>query len=124
MASHDAYCLLTKEGELSTYQEALNSPDASLWMITMQEEMEVLYKNQTWELVELLKGQKASGNKWVYKIKRDGNDQVERYPARLVVKENAQKEGIDFKEIFSPFVRLTTIRIVLAMCVAFDLCLE
>ena len=69
MASHDAYCLLTKEGELSTYQEALNSPDASLWMITMQEEMEVLYKNQTWELVELPKGWKAIGNKWVYKMK-------------------------------------------------------
>ncbi|KAH9651791.1 hypothetical protein KPL70_026888 [Citrus sinensis] len=55
------------------------------------------------------------GNKWVYKIKRDGNDQVERYRARLVVKGYAQKEGIDFNEIFSPVVRLTTVRIVLAI---------
>ena len=44
---------------------------------------------------------KNHGNKWVYKIKRDSNDQVERYRARLVVKEYAQKEGIDFNEIFS-----------------------
>ena len=58
------------------------------------------------------------------KIKRDGNDQVERYRARLVVKGYAQKEGIDFNEIFSPVVRLTTVRVVLAMCATFDLHLE
>ncbi|KAH9655417.1 Integrase catalytic domain-containing protein [Citrus sinensis] len=57
-------------------------------------------------------------------IKRDGNDQVERYRARLVVKGYAQKEGIDFNEIFSPVVRLTTVRVVLAMCATFDLHLE
>ena len=90
----------------------------------MHEEMEALLRNKTWELVELPKGQKAIGNKWVYKIKRDGNDQVERYRARLVVKGYAQKEGIDFNEIFSPVVRLTTIRVVLAMCAALDLHLE
>ncbi|KAH9755120.1 hypothetical protein KPL71_015668 [Citrus sinensis] len=67
---------------------------------------------------------KAIGNKWVYKIKRDGNDQVERYRARFVVKGYAQKEGIDFNEIFSPVVRLTTVRVVLAMCATFDLHLE
>ena len=77
MASHHAYCLLTEEGEPSTYQEALNSPDAYLRMTVMQEEMEALHRNQTWELVELPKCRRAIGNKWVYKIKRDGNDQVE-----------------------------------------------
>ena len=124
MASHDAYCLLSEDGEPSTFERALNSPDASLWMTAMQEEMEALHRNKTWELVPLPQGRKAIGNKWVYKIKRDGNDQVERYRARLVAKGYAQKEGIDFNEIFSPVVRLTTIRVVLAMCAAFDLHLE
>ena len=124
MASHDAYCLLSEDGEPSTFHEALNGSDASLWMAAMQEEIEALHRNNTWELVELPKGRKAIGNKWVFKIKRDSNDQVERYRARLVVKGYAQKEGIDFNEIFSPVVRLTTIRVVLAMCAAFDLHLE
>lgn len=107
-------------------------------MAAMQEEIEALHKNKTWQLVLLPRGRKAIGNKWVYKIKRgnndqvewyyarlvvkgDNNDQVEWYRARLVVKGYAQKEGIDFNEIFSPVVRLTTIKVVLAMCAKFDL---
>ena len=124
MESNVAYCLLTEDGEPSNFQEAKRSSEASHWMTAMQEEMEALYKNKTWDLVPLPQGRKPIGNKWVYKIKRNSNDQVERYRARLVVKGYAQKEGIDFNEIFSPVVRLTTIRIVLAMCATFDLHLE
>ncbi|GJU92725.1 retrovirus-related pol polyprotein from transposon TNT 1-94 [Tanacetum coccineum] len=124
MESNVAYCLLTEEGEPSTLQEALNNPDASFWKEAMQEEIEALHKNKTWELVPLPGGRKPIGNKWVYKIKRNGDDQVERYRARLVVKGYAQKEGIDFNEIFSPVVRMTTIRVVLAMCATYDLHLE
>jgi len=47
-----------------------------------------------------------------------------RYRARLVVKGYAQKKGIDFNEIFSPVVRLTTIRVVMSMCITFDIHLE
>jgi len=102
----------------------MTSSDAAQWMTAMHEEMEALHKNKTWELVTLPQGRKPIGNKWVYKIKRNNDDQVERYRARLVVKGYAQKEGIDFNEIFSPVVRLTTVRIVLAMCATFDLHLE
>ena len=41
-----------------------------------------------------------------------------------MLKRYVQKEDIDFNEIFSPVVRLTTVRIVLAMCATFDLHLE
>lgn len=49
---------------------------------------------------------------------------MERYCERLVVKGYAHKEGLDLHEIFSPVVTLTTIRVVLAMCVLFDLHLK
>ncbi|GJZ10491.1 retrovirus-related pol polyprotein from transposon TNT 1-94 [Tanacetum coccineum] len=80
----------------------------------MQQDIEALHMNKTWELVPLPGGRKPIGNKWVYKIKKNGDDQVKRYRARLVVKRYAQKEGIDFNENFSPVVRMTTIRVVLA----------
>ena len=52
---------------------------------------------------------RAIGNKWVYKIKRDNNDQVKWYQTRLVVKGYAQKESINFNWIFSSIVPLTSI---------------
>lgn len=55
---------------------------------------------------------------------RESNDQVERHRVRLVVKRYALKEGIDFNEIFSPIVWLTTVRIILALCGTFDLHIE
>ncbi|GKB47768.1 retrovirus-related pol polyprotein from transposon TNT 1-94 [Tanacetum coccineum] len=112
------------EGEPSTLQEALNNPDASFWKEAMQKEIEALHKNKTWELVPLPGGRNPIRNKWVYKIKRNSDDQEERYRARLVVKGYAQKEGINFNKKNSPVVRMTTIRVVLAMCDIYDLHLE
>ncbi|KAK9084766.1 hypothetical protein Sjap_025177 [Stephania japonica] len=110
MESNVAYCLLRG-------RRTINSSRGNAWLgsisvdgAAMQEEIEALHKNKTWELVPLPGGRKPIGNKWVYKIKRNkDDDQVERYRARLVVKGYAQKEGIDFNEIFSPVVRLTTV---------------
>ncbi|KAH9725675.1 Integrase catalytic domain-containing protein [Citrus sinensis] len=42
-----AYCLLTEDGEPSTFYEALESSDVALWMTAMQEEIEALHKNKT-----------------------------------------------------------------------------
>ena len=116
--------IVFKDGEPSTFQEAMTSSDVSLWMAAMQEEIEALHKNQTWKLVPLPQGRKPIGNKWVYKIKRNSDDQVEWYCARFVVKGYAQKEGIDFNEIFYSVVRINTICVVLAMCATFNLHLE
>ena len=54
-------------------------------MKAMEEAMDTLQKNDTYELVELPKGKKAFKNKWVLKLKKDGNKLV-KYKARLVNK--------------------------------------
>jgi len=57
----------------------------------MEEEMNSLQENKDWELVNLPKGRKALQNKWVYRIKHEGDEKKESYKARLVVKGFAQK---------------------------------
>ena len=58
-----------------------------IWMIAMQEEMESLHKNNTWDLIRLPKGKKAIHCKWVFK-RKEGTPGVEeaKYKARLVAK--------------------------------------
>lgn len=90
----------------------------------MKDEMMALSKNDTWDLVELPKGRKIVGCKWVFKLKQGVNDTEDRYKARLVAKGFSQKAGIDFHEIFSPMVKIVSIRIVLALVAFLDLELQ
>ncbi|RVW77417.1 Retrovirus-related Pol polyprotein from transposon TNT 1-94 [Vitis vinifera] len=117
------YLLLTDGGELECYDEALQDENSSKWELAMKDEMDSLLGNQTWELIELPVGKKALHNKWVYRIKNE-HDGSKRYKARLVVKGFQQKEGIDYTEIFSPVVKMSTIRLVLGMVAAKNLHLE
>jgi len=115
------YILLTDEGEPNCFQEACKVEHSKEWKKAIKEEMNSLQENKTWELVNLPKDRKALQNKWVYKIKHEGNENKERYKARLVVKGFAQKEGIDFTEIFSPVVKMSPIRVILGLVATLDL---
>ena len=56
----------------------------------MDEELVALDENATWDLVQLPKGKKHIGNKWIYKVKHHADGSVSRYKAC----------GIDFEETF------------------------
>lgn len=105
-----------------TYREAVQSADSVKWKMAMDEEMKSLHQNKTWDLVKIPKGKKTIGCKWVYAKKEGlpGEDNI-RYKARLVAKGYAQKEGIDYNEVFSPVVKHSSIRILLALVAQYDL---
>jgi hypothetical protein len=90
----------------------------------MDEEMDSLRKNDTWDLVPFLNGWKPIGCKWVFKKKINLDGNVEKHKARLVAKGYSQVEGIEFGEIFSPVAKLTSIRFLLSIVVTFDLEIE
>ena len=78
----------------------------------MKNELSSIQKNGTWDLVPLPKSKKALPCKWVYKIKHSSSDKLT-YKDRLVAKGFKQQHGIDFNEIFSPLVKMTTLRLML-----------
>ena len=78
-------------------------------MQAMKEEMQSLIENETYDLVKLLEGRKTLRNKWVFKLKNEDNNSNPRYKAHIVVKGCNQKKGMDFEEIFSPVVKMTSI---------------
>ncbi|KAD4180551.1 hypothetical protein E3N88_29142 [Mikania micrantha] len=86
--------------------------------------MNSLYENNTFELVKLPKGKRALKNKWVYKLKTEEHTSRPRYKAKLVVKGFSQRKGIDFDEIFSPVVKMSSIRVILGLAASLDLEVE
>ena len=121
---HSAFVLSTVSDEPESVKEAVNSEECKLWKNAMVEEMEALDKNEAWDLVELPDGRKPIGSKWVFKKKLNAAGKVEKYKARLVAKGYSQVEGIDFGEIFSPIAKMTSIRFLLSLAIAFDLEVE
>jgi hypothetical protein len=98
--------------EPSSVEEALATP---AWKKAMEEEMSCIMDNKTWTLSSLPARQRAIGLKWVFKLKKDPDGNIVKYKARLVVKGYAQRQGVDFDEVFAPVARMETVRILLAL---------
>ena len=81
----------------------------------MDEEIHAIKKTKTWELTTLPYDKNLIGVKWIYKTKYKPPRGVFRYKVRLVVKRCKQKAAIDHFKIFSPVVRLDTIRMIISI---------
>ncbi|CAL9017140.1 unnamed protein product [Prunus brigantina] len=98
--------------EPETFEEAIK--DAA-WQKAMETELEMIKKNDTWELVNRPSDKPIIGVKCVYKTKLNLDGSVQKNKARLVAKGYSQKPGIDFNETFAPVARLDTIRTLIAL---------
>ena len=74
-AKHFAYMAkVVGHIEPSRFNDAVQDEQ---WRIAMDEEMDALASNQTWDLVELPAGKTPIGCKWVYKVKCKSDGSVE-----------------------------------------------
>ena len=85
------------------------------WIKAMDEEIDSIERNNTWELMDLPKGKECIGVKWVYKTKFDAKGEIVKHKARLVAKGFSQQYGVDYNETFAPVARLDTVRTILAI---------
>eukprot|EP00261_Vitis_vinifera_P039159 XP_019080402.1 PREDICTED: uncharacterized protein LOC109123860 [Vitis vinifera] len=115
LLDYHCYTALATLHEPQTYREAFTDP---LWQIAMNEELDALTKNHTWDLVTLPPEQSVVGCKWIYKIKTRSDGSVERYKARLVAKGFTQEYGIDYEETFASVARISYVRALLVVAAA------
>jgi hypothetical protein len=121
----------------TSYQEAMNGPHREEWKRATIEEWNAILENDTFEVfsncrlkpnpngrtmdaedytpIQVPFGTKTIGSKWVYRTKRNPDGST-RYKVRLVVKGWQQIQGVDYNETFAPVSKLTTFRLLLAMC--------
>jgi hypothetical protein len=110
-------------GELSM-KEALSSPFCAQWEAAIQSELDSLESNGTWELAKLNSvppNAKVFSSKMILRIKYAPDGNISKYKARLVLRGNEQREGLDYEEVYAPTVHKTTIRVLLALAAQHDL---
>lgn len=110
--------------EPEQYDDAVSCDNKKEWIEAMNDEYNSLTKNKTWYLVNLPENKKAIDNRWVYKIKYSLNGEIDRYKARLVVRGVTQEYGVDYNETFSPVVKFSSLRTILAIAAALNLKLK
>ena len=101
--------------EPKTFQEAWHSPieeERNKWQAAIRKEIRSMINRGVWRKIDKMKipeNRRLIGNKWVFKIKRDGT-----YRARLVALGYSQIPGVDFTDNFAPVAHDVSFRIALA----------
>ena len=107
--------------EPTTRKQMLKSVFAPECQAAELKELEALFANRTWELVELPPGKHALSNRWVYKTKLKEDGSLDKFKARLVVKGFEQIEGIDFAETYASTAKFNSFRTVCAIAALLSL---
>jgi len=107
--------------KLITYKQAVESPLCDKWKMAMKNEIQSLKNNNMWDIVNMLSDQHVLKEHWVYKVKRDTHDQVNRYKAHWVVKGYEQQFDIDYDQIFVSVVKLQTYKTLFTLTAHYDL---
>jgi hypothetical protein len=75
----------------------------------------------TWKLVPPPTGCKLVDSKWVIMLKRNLDGNIARYKAMLVARGFTQEHGVDYDETFAAIVKVTTLRVIMAMAAHYEM---
>ncbi|GJX99253.1 zinc finger, CCHC-type containing protein [Tanacetum coccineum] len=108
------YCF-NVEDDPNTFDEAMKSQDVAFLKEEINDEMDSILDNNTWMLADLPPGCKPLGWKWILKRKLKVDGTIEKFKARLFIKDFRQKSRIYYFDTYALVVRISTIRLMAAM---------
>ncbi|MCO5573182.1 hypothetical protein L7F22_026949 [Adiantum nelumboides] len=120
----DSLLLVVETIDEISLDEALSGPEASSWRQAMDSEYQSLMANGTWQLVLAPPNRKLVTCKWLLRKKFHADGSVSRYKARLVARGFTQIPGMDYSETFSPVLRITSFRVLIAIAALFGFLLH
>ncbi|CAL9238765.1 unnamed protein product [Arabidopsis halleri] len=100
-----------------SYEEAKERKE---WTNAVDDEVQAMIRNHTWDEEELPQGKRCVSSKWVFTIKYKSNGKIERHKARLVARGFTQTYGEDYRETFAPVAKQHTVKVVLSLAVNLD----
>lgn len=118
--SHNPIAEISNAAEVSI-SDAFSSPYATDWQRAIEKEFASILRNNTFEICRKPTDRDVISSRLILCIKYNSEGQIERRKARLVARGFTQKPGVDFHETFSPVVRLSSIRTVMALAAEHNL---
>lgn len=94
------------------------------WNEAVLEKIRAPEKNKIWDVVELPRGRRSIGCKWVLNVKSKTNGTIGRYKTRLVAKGCTRTYVINYTETFASVAKLNTIRVILSLAANLDWSLQ
>ena len=113
--------MLLNNDDNPTLTEAMNGPDSTGFMATMEKEIETLIAMQAFVVVNKEPWMNILSSVWAFRRKRFPDGAIRKLKARICARGFEQKEGIDYFETFAPVVQWMTVRVCLIMIILLDL---
>ena len=109
--------MVTNLMDPKNYRDAMSRSDAAQWENALKVEMDGLYARNVFSVVDPPDGQTILGTTVVYKTKRDVADGHVTYKARLYLRGDQQKEGVDYfkNKTYSAVLNSRETRIIYAL---------
>lgn len=110
-----------------TVREAVEGPFGPYFLRAMFEEITSIKDMKTWKVKskdDIQANRRIIRSKWVFDYKIDKENYIIRFKARLVAMGNDQIENVDYKNTFSPVVKIQSVRFIISLSILFGLKIE
>ncbi|KAH9096714.1 hypothetical protein LEN26_017405 [Aphanomyces euteiches] len=102
--------------EPQTFRDVYKSEYRRDWIEATNTECQAMLINNVWELVPLPADRKTLKCMWVWKVKYDADESLERFEARLCLMGYLQIAGVDFTDTYAaPVLRLHSLGLLCAL---------
>ena len=104
-----------------TYNNAIKSKNADKWLKAIKDELSNLYNNKTMTFVKFVpKNKNIITTKWAFSVKKDANNHIIKFKARLVARGYDQIFGIDYELTYSPTLNTDNIKLIISLASIFE----
>ncbi len=107
--------------ESQTLIEAMQRSDWSKWEKTMRAEFNSLVENQIWNLTKRSDDKNVIIERWIFRLKRDRDDNSLRYKVRWMTHDFKQRHEVDFDETFASVVKLISYKTLMTISIIREL---
>ena len=114
VSTGESYAAVSVNPDKMLIYQARREPDWEQFNMAVEAEVDSLWRNGTWELVDLPPGAKVTGTQMLCERKRGADGAVSRHKARYVARGDTQVYLVDYSEVWAPVARHATLRAVLA----------